>query len=83
MNMVDGVVLLVDAGEGVMAQTKFVLSKALKVPLTRNETIPTHMRMLIHTDTHKGLHVQHLLTCLLFSRTFVVEYRMAKSPLLC
>jgi predicted membrane GTPase involved in stress response len=29
--MVDGVVLLVDAGEGVMAQTKFVLSKALKV----------------------------------------------------
>ena len=29
MNMVDGVVLLVDASEGPMSQTKFVLSKAL------------------------------------------------------
>ncbi len=29
MSMVDGVVLLVDAYEGVMSQTKFVLSKAL------------------------------------------------------
>ncbi|HRE61681.1 MAG TPA: translational GTPase TypA [Micropepsaceae bacterium] len=31
MSMVDGVVLLVDAAESVMPQTKFVLSKALKV----------------------------------------------------
>ena len=30
MSMVDGVVLLVDCAEGVMAQTKFVLSKALQ-----------------------------------------------------
>ena len=30
MSMVDGVILVVDASEGVMAQTKFVLSKALK-----------------------------------------------------
>lgn len=30
MGLVDGVVLLVDAAEGVMTQTKFVLSKALK-----------------------------------------------------
>lgn len=29
MSMVDGVVLLVDAYEGVMSQTKFVLSKAM------------------------------------------------------
>lgn len=33
VNMVDGVVLLVDATEGVMPQTKYVLSKALKAGL--------------------------------------------------
>lgn len=33
LNMVDGVVLLVDAAEGPMPQTKFVLSKALKLGL--------------------------------------------------
>ncbi len=33
LSMVDGVVLLVDAAEGPMPQTKFVLSKALKVGL--------------------------------------------------
>jgi GTP-binding protein len=33
LSMVDGVVLLVDAAESVMPQTKFVLSKALKVGL--------------------------------------------------
>jgi len=31
MNMVDGVLLLVDAGEGVMPQTRFVLKKALEM----------------------------------------------------
>ena len=31
--MVDGVVLLVDAAEGTMPQTKFVTSKALKLGL--------------------------------------------------
>jgi GTP-binding protein len=34
LSMVDGVVLLVDAAESVMPQTKFVLSKALKLGLT-------------------------------------------------
>jgi GTP-binding protein len=33
LNMVDGVILLVDASEGPMPQTKFVLEKALKVGL--------------------------------------------------
>ncbi len=33
LNMVDGVVLLVDAAEGTMPQTKFVTSKALKLGL--------------------------------------------------
>ena len=33
LSMVDGVVLLVDAAESVMPQTKFVLSKALKLGL--------------------------------------------------
>ena len=33
LNMVDGVVLLVDAAEGPMPQTKFVLAKALKLGL--------------------------------------------------
>jgi len=33
LNMVDGAVLLVDASEGPMPQTKFVLSKALKIGL--------------------------------------------------
>ncbi|MDX2050332.1 MAG: translational GTPase TypA [Rickettsiaceae bacterium] len=33
LSMVDGVVLLVDAAEGTMPQTKFVLSKALKLGL--------------------------------------------------
>lgn len=33
LSMVDGVILLVDAAEGPMAQTKFVLSKALKAKL--------------------------------------------------
>ena len=33
LSMVDGVILLVDAAEGVMPQTKFVLSKALKLGL--------------------------------------------------
>jgi len=33
LSMVDGVVLLVDASEGTMPQTKFVLSKALKLGL--------------------------------------------------
>src|SRR5436853_922195 len=33
LNMVDGAVVLVDAAEGPMPQTKFVLSKALKVGL--------------------------------------------------
>ena len=31
LNMVDGVVLLVDAAEGPMPQTKFVVGKALKL----------------------------------------------------
>lgn len=34
LNMADGVLLLVDAQEGVMPQTKFVLSKALELGLT-------------------------------------------------
>ncbi|HEX2593144.1 MAG TPA: translational GTPase TypA [Rhizomicrobium sp.] len=34
LSMVDGVVLLVDAAESVMPQTKFVLSKALRLGLT-------------------------------------------------
>ena len=33
LNMVDGVLLLVDAAEGPLPQTKFVVSKALKVGL--------------------------------------------------
>lgn len=33
LSMVDGVLLLVDAAEGVMPQTKFVLTKALKIGL--------------------------------------------------
>src|SRR4029450_13151261 len=33
LSMVDGVVLLVDAAESVLPQTKFVLSKALKLGL--------------------------------------------------
>jgi GTP-binding protein len=33
LSMVDGVILLVDASEGAMPQTKFVLSKALKIGL--------------------------------------------------
>ncbi|MBN4066328.1 translational GTPase TypA [Ahrensia sp. AH-315-G08] len=33
LNMVDGVILLVDAAEGPMPQTKFVLGKALKIGL--------------------------------------------------
>ena len=33
LSMVDGVVLLVDAAEGPMPQTKFVLGKALKLGL--------------------------------------------------
>ena len=33
LNMVDGAVLLVDAAEGPMPQTKFVLAKALKIGL--------------------------------------------------
>src|SRR5947208_2877181 len=33
LNMVDGVIVLVDAAEGPMPQTKFVVSKALKVGL--------------------------------------------------
>ena len=33
LNMVDGAVLLVDAAEGPMPQTKFVLQKALKIGL--------------------------------------------------
>src|SRR5690606_8615360 len=33
LNMVDGVVLLVDSAEGPMPQTKFVVGKALKVGL--------------------------------------------------
>src|ERR1700755_2783780 len=34
LSLVDGVVLLVDAAESVMPQTKFVLSKALRLGLT-------------------------------------------------
>src|SRR3954453_3042043 len=33
LNMVDGVIVLVDAAEGVLPQTKFVVSKALKMGL--------------------------------------------------
>ena len=33
LSMVDGVMLVVDAGEGPMAQTKFVLAKALAAGL--------------------------------------------------
>ena len=33
LNMVDGVIILVDAAEGPMPQTKFVLAKALKLGL--------------------------------------------------
>ena len=33
LNMVDGAIVLVDASEGPMPQTKFVVSKALKIGL--------------------------------------------------
>lgn len=33
VNMVEGAILVVDAGEGPLAQTKFVLAKALKYGL--------------------------------------------------
>ena len=39
LSMVDGVVLLVDAAEGPMPQTKFVLGKALKLGLARKAKI--------------------------------------------
>ena len=39
LNMVDGVILLVDASEGPLPQTKFVLSKALKLGLRPIVTI--------------------------------------------
>jgi len=44
LSMVDGVVLLVDAAESVMPQTKFVLSKALKLGL---KPIPDVSRVAI------------------------------------
>jgi GTP-binding protein len=36
LSMVDGVLVLVDASEGAMPQTKFVLAKALKLGTTSN-----------------------------------------------
>lgn len=36
LNMVDGAIVLVDAAEGLMPQTKFVVGKALKVDCARS-----------------------------------------------
>ena len=40
MSMIDGVLLLVDAAEGPMAQTKFVLMKALRRCPLRPSRVP-------------------------------------------
>ncbi|EGG21474.1 elongation factor TU family protein [Cavenderia fasciculata] len=50
LSMVDGVVLLVDATEGVMAQTKFVLSKALAAGLRPIVVINKMDRTTIRVD---------------------------------
>src|ERR1700746_3043516 len=44
LNMVDGAIVLVDAAEGPMPQTKFVVSKALKVGLKPIVIIKTVVR---------------------------------------
>ena len=45
LSMVDGVVLLVDAAEGPMPQTKFVTSKALAPVSYTHLTLPTILRV--------------------------------------
>ena len=54
MSMVDGVVLLVDAYEGVMSQTKFVLSKAIAA-----NRKPIVVLNKIDRDMHRADEVEH------------------------
>ena len=62
LSMVDGVVLLVDAAESVMPQTKFVLSKALKVVGIHRAfgdalVLPERARLLQQPVDQRGLAV--------------------------
>lgn len=52
LSMVDGVLLVVDATEGPMAQTKFVLSKALQ-----NNLRPVVVINKVYSVTLNGVHV--------------------------
>lgn len=62
--MVEGAILVVDAGEGPLAQTKFVLAKALKYGLRP-------ILLLNKVDRPSGMNCFHFLlfckTCLIFS----------------
>ena len=58
--MVDGVVLLVDAAEGPMPQTKFVLGKALKIGLKPIVVI----NKIDRTDARKLKSWMKFLSCL-------------------
>lgn len=64
VGMVEGAILVVDAGEGPLAQTKFVLAKALKYGLRP-------ILLLNKVDRPSGMNCFHFLlfckTCLIFS----------------
>ena len=58
LSMVDGVVLLVDAAESVMPQTKFVLSKALKLGLKPIVVINKIDRSRRPAQGNAGIHLR-------------------------
>ena len=58
LSMVDGVVLLVDAAESVMPQTKFVLSKALKLGLKPIVVINKIDRSRRPAQGNPGIHLR-------------------------